>query len=384
MAQKSFPWTDNGTGDGTAGGYTALEWGEIWRKAFLGGSEASQGVCKGTDNELAVTGTASPVAVNTGAAFVYGKFYQNTASVNLTVSTPLVNTTGGHVILRLDWAAQTVRLVAVSNTDGVATIPSLTQSLSTQWEIRLASYTITTGGVITLTDARGYVHMAQRVATANIDDAAVTTAKIADSNVTTAKIADANVTTAKIADANVTTAKLASSAVDENKVATSVAGNGLAGGAGSALSVNVDGSTIEISSDSLRVKDGGISTAKLAANSVDDTIAGNRVPQFYRRKGGNASVWSIDGSTDYTPGAVRMQAGAVQFTAFATSATTQAVTFPVAFSQAPLIFITQQNQPTQDITLSALVSAGSVTIYATNWGLANDTVVVNWLAIGPE
>src|SRR5215212_5870610 len=175
MAQKSFPWTGNATGDGTAGGYTALEWGEIWRKAFLGGGEASQGVCKGSDNELACTGTATPIAVNTGCAFVYGKFYQNTASVNLAVTTPVVNITGGHVVLQLDWTAQTVRLVATRNTDGVAATPSLTQSTSTTWEIRLATFTITTGGVITLTDARAYVHMSQRVATANIDDAAVTT-----------------------------------------------------------------------------------------------------------------------------------------------------------------------------------------------------------------
>lgn len=44
---------------------------------------------------------------------------------------------------------------------------------------------------------------------------------------------------------------------------TAVAGNGLAGGNGTALSVNVDASTIEISADSLRVKDTGIGKAKL-------------------------------------------------------------------------------------------------------------------------
>ena len=68
MAQKSWPWTGNGTGDGTIGGYTALEWGELWRYLFNGGSEASQGVLKGVMNELAVTGTSSPLSVNTGAA----------------------------------------------------------------------------------------------------------------------------------------------------------------------------------------------------------------------------------------------------------------------------------------------------------------------------
>ena len=52
--------------------------------------------------------------------------------------------------------------------------------------------------------------------------------------------------------------------ITASKIASAVAGNGLAGGGGSALSVNVDDSTIEINSDSLRVKDDGITYAKLA------------------------------------------------------------------------------------------------------------------------
>lgn len=50
-------------------------------------------------------------------------------------------------------------------------------------------------------------------------------------------------------------------------LASSVAGAGLAE-ASDVLSVNVDGSTIEISSDALRVKDDGITAAKIAAGAV--------------------------------------------------------------------------------------------------------------------
>lgn len=57
-------------------------------------------------------------------------------------------------------------------------------------------------------------------------------------------------------------------AVDKDKIAADVAGSGLGQNANGSLEVNVDGSTIEINSDTLRVKDGGITTAKLAANSV--------------------------------------------------------------------------------------------------------------------
>ena len=74
----------------------------------------------------------------------------------------------------------------------------------------------------------------------------------------------------RLKDAGVTAAKLAGA----------VAGNGLSGGAGSALAVNVDDASIEINSDALRLKDGGIATAKLAdaavtAAKLSSAVAGN-------------------------------------------------------------------------------------------------------------
>jgi hypothetical protein len=98
---------------------------------------------------------------------------------------------------------------------------------------------------------------------AKIADGAVTTNKVADSAITTNKIGTTSVTTAKIADGAVTTAKIADANVTADKIATAVAGAGLAGGAGTALSVNVDASTIEIATDTLQVKDAGIGTAKI-------------------------------------------------------------------------------------------------------------------------
>lgn len=63
----------------------------------------------------------------------------------------------------------------------------------------------------------------------------------------------------------INTAGIANNAVTADKIATAVAGDGLAGGGGTALSVNVDASTIEINSDTLRVKDAGITASKLAS-----------------------------------------------------------------------------------------------------------------------
>ena len=73
------------------------------------------------------------------------------------------------------------------------------------------------------------------------------------------------VTTAKIRDLNVTEGKIAAGAVTAAKIASAVAGSGLSGGAGTALAVNVDDSTIEINADTLRIKDGAITVGKLAA-----------------------------------------------------------------------------------------------------------------------
>lgn len=64
--------------------------------------------------------------------------------------------------------------------------------------------------------------------------------------------------------------KVSDAGITATQIAASVAGSGLAGGAGSALSVNVDDSTIEINTDALRVKDAGITLAKMALNSVDE------------------------------------------------------------------------------------------------------------------
>ena len=56
------------------------------------------------------------------------------------------------------------------------------------------------------------------------------------------------------------------------RIAAAAAGDGLSGGAGSALAVNVDDSTIETNAGTLRIKDDGVTNAKLANDSI--TIAG--------------------------------------------------------------------------------------------------------------
>jgi len=83
--------------------------------------------------------------------------------------------------------------------------------------------------------------------------------------------------------------------IDENKLATSVAGDGLSGGGGSALSANVDDTTIEINTDALRVKDAGITEAKRfrdvqAVTATSDTITGDIVTVDADTAGGNVTL----------------------------------------------------------------------------------------------
>ena len=62
--------------------------------------------------------------------------------------------------------------------------------------------------------------------------------------------------------------KISDAGVSSTQLSAGVAGSGLSGGAGTPLAVNVDDSSIEIATDTLRVKAGGISAAMIAAGAV--------------------------------------------------------------------------------------------------------------------
>lgn len=68
----------------------------------------------------------------------------------------------------------------------------------------------------------------------------------------------------RIKDLGVTTAKLAATSVTAAKINADVAGGGLTGGGGVALAVNPDGVGIEINTDQIRLKASGVTQAKLA------------------------------------------------------------------------------------------------------------------------
>jgi hypothetical protein len=133
------------------------------------------------------------------------------------------------------------------------------------------------------------------------DGAVGDSAMLADSVVSSSKIASNAITEAKVATGAISLNKLASNSVDASKIATSVAGSGLSGGGGSALSVDVDGSSIEIGGSGLNVKSAGIVAAMLASNSVetakvsDDAITAAKIGARFFQEG-----FQVSGSSTST------------------------------------------------------------------------------------
>lgn len=152
MSERSLFWNDAGNHGGP---YTQDQL-RLLTKAILGAPGANEGVLRGQLNDLAVTTTGNNnVTVATGRAHVDGVLYENDASKAITTASPSVGTTGRRVVLRKDWASGQATVLVISSADGTASLPALTQTNGATWEIPLASFTITTAGVIgALTDER--------------------------------------------------------------------------------------------------------------------------------------------------------------------------------------------------------------------------------------
>lgn len=171
---------------------------------------------------------------------------------------------------------------------------------------------------------------------------AVSSANLADSAVSSAKIGGSAVTEAKLASNAVSSAKIANSAVTAAKISSAVAGDGLSYDAGTGLAVSVDNSGIEIASDTIQLKNLGVSTAKIANSAVtsakiadasvtfakiDAAVAGNGL------LGGGGSALSVNcgQGLDFNGDAVDVQLGAgLDFQAGAIDVDVDEVTLEIA------------------------------------------------------
>lgn len=263
--------------------YSANAFDDIFEALAVRGDAATQGVVRGKLNELAVSGTSSPLSVASGWAFVNGKLYKSTAAEEVAVPSPAAATRIDRIVLQLDYTAgppMTCVLARVAGEEGGAA-PALTQTDGTKWEISLAQASITTGGVITVTDERAYIGDGH-VVTASIAADAVTGAKIADDQIDSEHYVDASIDTAHIANNQVTDAKLRDSAAlsvigrssnssgDPADIAAGSDGHvlrrsGTSIGFGTVAAAGLASDAVETA----KIKDLNVTAAKLAANAVE-------------------------------------------------------------------------------------------------------------------
>jgi hypothetical protein len=155
LAEQSFWFTTNGTGDGSATGYTQVDLSVIGR--VLAACHGFEGVAPRYLNACAPSSTgANNCRIASGGAMVDGKPYNNTDNVDVTIpSATAGNTRIDRVVLRADWSAQTVRVTRIAGVDsGSPSAPAIVQTSGTTYDITLARVTVTDAGAITLVDER--------------------------------------------------------------------------------------------------------------------------------------------------------------------------------------------------------------------------------------
>lgn len=156
MTEKSWLWTTGGS----VPTITQSNWRVI--AGILAACSGYEGVSPGFLNECAGTVTgANTVAINTGGAVVDGRIYQNDASTNVNIPSAVGggNTRIDRIVLRADWGASPpdVTITRVAGSDAASpSVPSITQTSETTYDIKLYQALVDTSGTVTLTDERDW------------------------------------------------------------------------------------------------------------------------------------------------------------------------------------------------------------------------------------
>lgn len=154
MTQYGAPFDGIALGDATKAPYSAAEWARIWMlRHGVGASFPNYGVIPGTGGGsypplyvLAQNPVSANVDVQVGAALIQGYFYETTAVVTLTVG---ANASGNArvdaVVLRLDFASQTIRLAIKQGTPAASPVAPTMQQDASFWEIPIANIAVANG-----------------------------------------------------------------------------------------------------------------------------------------------------------------------------------------------------------------------------------------------
>ena len=195
-------------------------------------SIAATGLGSGTVQTVSATGTENGITLSSDG---------DTVNPTITLGGALAGVTNS----QLSNSSVTIGSTSVALGATAATITGLTASGSFSGSFE--GNFVGTTNLPDLTDGNGIADFTY--------DGSTTAAVAVEADGTTLSVGSGGV---KVADAGITGIQLNSS----------VAGAGLAGGSGTALSVDVDDSSIEITGDSLNVKAGGVSNAMLSTAGV--------------------------------------------------------------------------------------------------------------------
>jgi len=151
MAENSFLWTTNGTGDGPSGGYTQAQWAKIAK--ILASVHGPNGLSVNALNAFANSLATNQITIQSGQAIVDGKPYENDSNVNVTIPSAVGggNTRIDRVVLRANWSAQTVRVTRIAGTDAASpTVPAITTTSENTYDIKLYQVRVNTSGTVTI------------------------------------------------------------------------------------------------------------------------------------------------------------------------------------------------------------------------------------------
>ena len=157
MTETSGFWTTSGTPSGhQVANYTQA----IWSVAaeILAACSGFEGVAPGYLNEYACSdGGANTVDVANGGGVSDGKWHKSDSVENVNIPSAVGggNTRIDRVVIRVTWANFEAEIHRIAGTDAAdPSIPAITQTSGTTYDIMLCQALVNTGGDITATDER--------------------------------------------------------------------------------------------------------------------------------------------------------------------------------------------------------------------------------------